>query len=68
MQEQKLNEVALDLNNIRDFERPFKSSMKPQDLEPNSSANQQNGHLTLKSDEETGTSDSESLSDELKKY
>ncbi|XP_008786681.2 protein MULTIPLE CHLOROPLAST DIVISION SITE 1 isoform X2 [Phoenix dactylifera] len=66
--EQKLNEVALDLNNIRDFERPFKTSMKPQDPEPNSSANQQNGLLTLKSDEETGTSDGESFSGELKKY
>lgn len=66
--EQKLNEVALNLNNIREFERPFKSSTKPQDLEPNSAANQQNGHLTSKSDEETGTSDSESLSDEQKKY
>lgn len=65
--EQKLDEVAFNVSNIRDFERPYKSSVKPQEPEPNSSVSQQNGRLTSNSNEETGSSDGKSLSDELKK-
>ncbi|KAG9442535.1 hypothetical protein H6P81_018389 [Aristolochia fimbriata] len=42
--EQKLNKIAIDPNNVREFERPFKSFSKPQEqVDRNLSSNQPNG-------------------------
>ncbi|RZS00003.1 hypothetical protein BHM03_00029660 [Ensete ventricosum] len=43
MQEQRFNEVAINLNNIRDFERPSQSVKPHEQLEQDSSIYQQNG-------------------------